>query len=156
MTIGHCILCLRHNIRTSCDFQTTDSGENINFDVKTQGKMGENHQNPRENDVENSVRTLFWQFSLVVLRECFPQTFLWKISYRTTRRYDSHLRTVQKRSTEASYIESPNNVTPMQLAIENKILTSSENKIRPAVIFSSILSQYFCKLDLWKGLICHL
>ena len=26
---GHCTLCLQHNIHTSCNLQTTDSGENI-------------------------------------------------------------------------------------------------------------------------------
>ena len=58
MTVGHCTLCLWHSIHTTCDLQTTDSGKHINFNVKTQWKMGENHQKLRENDVENSVRTL--------------------------------------------------------------------------------------------------
>ena len=46
----------------SCNLQTTDRG-NINFDEKTEGKMGgnyqklrENSEKPQENDVENSVR----------------------------------------------------------------------------------------------------
>ena len=38
---GHCMLCLQHNIHTSCNLQTTDSGKkHINFDEKTQLKNG--------------------------------------------------------------------------------------------------------------------
>ena len=59
---------LRHNIHTSCDVQTTDSEKNISIlmgklrengwkSSKTQGEL-------RENDVENSVRTLLSNFSL--------------------------------------------------------------------------------------------
>ena len=52
----------------SCNLQT--QGKHINFDEKTQGKMGENHQKLRENDVEDSVRTLL---SIVVEEGICPK-----------------------------------------------------------------------------------
>ena len=48
MVIGHCILCLWHNIHASCDLQTKNSGKSTSILVE---KL-------RENDAENSVRTL--------------------------------------------------------------------------------------------------
>ena len=41
-------------------YKQQTQGKHIDFDGKTQGKMGGNHQNLRENDVENSVRTLLF------------------------------------------------------------------------------------------------
>ena len=59
MTVGHCMSCLRHNIHTSCDLQTTESGKNVSILMgKLRAKWGGNHQNFRENYAENSVRTL--------------------------------------------------------------------------------------------------
>ena len=55
----HCMLYLKHNMYTLRDLQTKDlGGKRINFDKKTQGKMGGNDHKLRENDIENSVRTL--------------------------------------------------------------------------------------------------
>ena len=60
MTIGHCMSYLGHNIHTSCDLQTTDSGEkHIDFDGKTQGKMGGNHQKLRENSGKMMLKILY-------------------------------------------------------------------------------------------------
>ena len=42
MTVGHCTVCLRHNIHIPCDLQTIDAGKNISI---LMGKL-------RENDVE--------------------------------------------------------------------------------------------------------
>ena len=39
-------------------YKQQTQGKHVNFDEKTQGKMGGNNKKLRENDVENSVRTL--------------------------------------------------------------------------------------------------
>ena len=53
------MLCLQHNIHTSyVIYRQQTQGKHVNFDKKTQGKMDGNHQKLRENDAENSVRTL--------------------------------------------------------------------------------------------------
>ena len=39
-------------------YKQRTQGKHINFDENTQGKMSGNHQKLRENDLENSVRTL--------------------------------------------------------------------------------------------------
>ena len=41
-------------------YKQQTQGKHINFDEKTQGKMSGNHQKLRENDAENSVRTLYY------------------------------------------------------------------------------------------------
>ena len=77
MTVGHCMSCLRHNIHTLCDLQTTYSGKNMSILIgklrekwveiiknsgKTQGKL-------RENDAENSVPTLHRYHACLTLSE---------------------------------------------------------------------------------------
>ena len=39
-------------------YKQQTQGKHIDFDEKTQGKMGGNHKKLRENDADNSVRTL--------------------------------------------------------------------------------------------------
>ena len=68
------MLCLQHNIHTSCDLQTTDSGKNISILMrKLSGwKSSESQGKFRGNASENSVRTLFYETVMFYVYKHYP------------------------------------------------------------------------------------
>ena len=69
MTVGHCMSCLWHNIYTSCDLQTTDSGKIENIWMlmgKRREKGGGNHQKLRENSGKMMLKILYEPWIMVV------------------------------------------------------------------------------------------
>ena len=60
MIAGHCMSYFRHNIHTSCNLQNDRLREkHINFNEKTQGKMGGSHQKLRENSGKMMLKILY-------------------------------------------------------------------------------------------------
>ena len=79
MTVGHYMLCLRHNTQPDVIYKQQTQGKHNNFDGKTQGKMGGNHQKFKENSWKMMLKILYEPFSYSCSSSC---SGLWGVNRR--------------------------------------------------------------------------